>query len=121
MTNKELRYSIMKIATGKYRWDYDSFHELMQEWGYGDSLRKLKHDRLMELRMELLGIQDYHIPKEYALDDQGKYMYALMKKAGWTIKRVNLFCIKKYRKSHWNLLIEPEKRAVINMLRNYGK
>ena len=119
MTNKELRYSIMKIATGKYRWNYDEFHELMEEWGFGNSLRKLKRYKLIDLRNELLGIQDYNIPEEFQLDKQGMYMYSLMKQAGWTMRRVNLFCIKKYLKSHWNLLIKSEKRAVINMLRRY--
>lgn len=120
MTDKELRYSIMKIATGKYRWNYEEFHQLMQEWGFGISLKVLSRSRLIDLRNDLMGIKGDIIPKEFQLDDQGKYMYSLMKQAGWTMRRVNLFMIKRYKKTHWNVLLEPERRAVINMLRRYN-
>ena len=121
MTNKELRYSIMKIVTGKYKWSYDQFHDLMEDWGYGRSLRKLSKDRLFRLRNELLGITNYDIPDEFKLDKQGLQMYAIMKKAGWTMKRVNIHCAKRFRKMHWNILDETERRGVIAMLRNYCK
>ncbi len=121
MTLKELRYSIMKIATGKYKWDYAGFHDLMKDWGYGDSLKKLSRERLNQLRNDLLGITNYNVPDEFKLDAQGLQMYAIMKKAGWTMKRVNMHCAKRFHKLHWNILNETERRGVIAMLRNYCK
>lgn len=121
MTNKELRYSIMKIATGKYRWSYEEFHDLMNDWGFGKSLRALSRGQLFVLRNELLGIVEYNVPDQFRLDDQGRYMYSIMKKAGWNMYRVNMYCIKRYHKTHWNILNEDERRAVITMLKYYSK
>ena len=154
---KILRQSIMAIAIKKYGWNYDQFHEIMQEWGFGKSLRKLNIPELKDLKNQLNGIKSDNahdiesdnahcrlrttsesdnahcrlqttsesdnahcrLQKEWQLDEQGKLMWFLMKSIGWNQKRITSFMIKKYRKSHWNLLIEPEKRGVINMLRSY--
>ena len=128
---KILRQSIMAIAIKKYGWNYDQFHEIMQEWGFGKSLRKLNIPELKDLKNQLNGIESDNahdiesdnahcrLQKEWELDEQGKLMWFLMKSIGWNQKRITSFMIKKYRKSHWNLLIEPEKRGVINMLRSY--
>ncbi len=121
MTDSQLRYSIMKIATGKHKWSYDEFHDLMDDWGYGRSLKKLSIKRLYTLRDELLGIKTDNVPEEFKLDAQGKQMYAIMKKAGWTMKMVNMHCLKRFKKIHWLVLTPRERRGVIGMLRNYCK
>lgn len=118
---KDLRYSIMKIATGKHKWTYEEFHDLMNDWGFGTSLRALSRGQLFSLRNQLLGITEYNVPEQFRLDDQGKYMYSVMKKAGWNMHRVNMYCIKRFHKTHWNILTVDERRAVITMLKNYCK
>lgn len=63
---KILRQSIMAVAIKKYNWQYDQFHEIMQEWGFGDSLRKLSISRLRELKTTLFGY-DYTIHHDSAV------------------------------------------------------
>ena len=121
MTDKQLRHSIMKIATGKYKWTYDEFHDLMHDWGFGRSLKKLSRSKLYKLRNDLLGIKTVDVPEEYRLDEQGLQMYALMKKADWSISDVYMWCIKRFKKTHWIILNERERRGVMGMLRNYIK
>ena len=117
---KSLRRQIMAISAAKYNWNYDEFHELMEDWGYGNSLRVLSYDKLLELRQKLRGIQVYR-NKEFDFDDQGNYMYSQLKIAGWNMRRLNLYLIKRFKKTHWNILDEYERRAVINMFRSYIK
>lgn len=48
-------------------------------------------------------------------------MFALMKQANWTDAQLRAYLISHYQKSHWNLLIAKERRAVIAMLQYYVK
>ena len=151
---KVLRSSIMAIAIKQYGWDYDQFHNIMKEWGYGDSLRKLNVFQLKELKAHLTGktplkdgnkhpvcsastpigegnkhpvcsastpLREGNYSGNWKLDKQGKFMWGLMKQAGWDKNRLVKLMVKKYQKTHWNLLIEPEKRQVISILRSYIK
>ncbi|HOQ80333.1 MAG TPA: hypothetical protein PKZ69_07125 [Candidatus Cloacimonadota bacterium] len=58
--------------------------------------------------------------KEAQYDEQGLYMHSLMKDAGWDEKGLQGFLVKNFRKSHWNLINESERRRVISMLRKYA-
>lgn len=109
----------MAIAIKKYGWDYDQFHEIMDDWGYGTSLRALGKDRLIVLKNQLLAVQRRN--DLWDLDDQGNYMWYLLKTAGWNRKGLVTFMIKRFHKTHWNLLDTTERRSVINMLKNYVK
>ena len=116
---KILRQSIMAIAIKKYGWDYDEFHEIMRNWGFGDSLRKLNISELKDLKNQLNGISSFS--EKWELDDQGKLMWFLMKSIGWNRRRITMLMLKKFKKTHWNLLTEKEKRQVINILKSYAK
>jgi len=122
---KILRQSIMAIAIKKYGWDYDEFHEIMRNWGFGDSLRKLSISELKDLKNQLNGFESDNahcrLQKEWQLDDQGKLMWFLMKSIGWNRRRITMLMLKKFKKTHWNLLTEKEKRQVINILKSYAK
>ncbi len=119
MNDKKLRSDIMAISNLKYGWDYDEFHEIMEEWGYGNSLRALETSSLKHLKWQLMGIQEDD--DRWELDAQGKYMWFLLCESGWSKKRLIIFMIKKYHKNNWNLLTKKERRGVINMLKIYYK
>ena len=53
-------------------------------------------------------------------DDQGKYLWSLVRKAGWDSKQLQQLLMKKYDKTHWNILNETERRQVIGILRSYA-
>ena len=120
---KILRQSIMAIAVKRYGWNYDEFHEIMQDWGFGNSLRVLSISELKDLKNQLNGQLNglSSTSKEWELDDQGKLMWFLMKSIGWNRQRITLLLLKKFKKTHWNLLSEKEKRRVINILKSYAK
>jgi len=117
MEKKELHSKIMAIANLKYGWDYDVFHSIMEEWGYGSSLRALDMFSLKQLRRQLLAIQDDST--QWELDGQGKFMWFLLCESGLTKQNLVVYMIKKYHKNNWNLLSKSEKRGSINMLKNY--
>jgi hypothetical protein len=119
---KSLRQKIVAIAVKQYGWDLDQLHEIMKEWGYGESLRKLSIAQLKGLKNTLIA-RDMTVQRnaEWQLDAQGKYMWHLMKEIGWNRKRLVTLMIKKYHASHWNLLKAYEKRGVINILKTYQK
>lgn len=119
MNDKQIRQKIMAIAAAKYNWDYDEFHDLMEDWGFGRSLRALPYDKLLTLKKKLQGIQTYN--ENFELDKQGRYMYRQLRLAGWNMRRLTLYMIKHFQKTHWNLLHEQERRAVLNMLRSYNR
>src|SRR6056297_1443935 len=100
---KQLRQQIVAIAVKRYGWDLEMLHDIMQDWGFGSSLRALSYQQLCSLKTILLN-RDYKIRDEkWELDDQGKYMWYLMKQAGWNRRRVTILMLKKFHKTHWNL------------------
>jgi len=118
---KKLRQTIMAIAVKKYGWSYDEFHELLSEWGYPNSLRKMSIAQLKQLKGEIAGNPKYRYNDKWKLDSQGKYMWHIMKSIGWSRKRLTMLMLKRYKKMHWNLLEDKEKRQIINILKNYLK
>mgnify|MGYP007049861297 CR=1 FL=1 len=118
---KIMRSTIMAAAIKERNWDYDTLHDLMESWGFGNSLRKLSYGELVEL---LKIIRNQKEPGECGiekLDAQGRYMWSLMKQAGWNFYRLRMWMIKHCSASHWNALSDDEKRSVIAMLKNYVK
>ena len=118
---RHLRQKIMAITVAKLGWNKESLHNMMKDWGFGNSLRALNAVQLIELKRMLLPKPESPLDPKFQYDDQGKYMYYVMKKAGWIPSRVRAYMIKHFSKSHWNLLNEKERRGVINMLKRYGR
>lgn len=119
LTVKQLRQSIVAISIKKYGWDLDQFHDLMADWGFGNSLRELNYPQLINLKNKLVNISDSTPFSEF--DDQGRYMWSIAKRV-WpqkTMKRLQFFWIKHFQKSHWNILSEQQRRGTIIMLKRY--
>jgi septum formation topological specificity factor MinE len=117
-----LRQQIM--ATIKRTTDIDH-HELLQDWGYGSSLRKIRD---IEVLKEILAIargegsrQDSGVPGIGKLDDQGRYAWSLMKDRGWNSRRLRFLMIKTCGVGTWDQLFQKEKRQIINILKGYSK
>ena len=121
LRERKLRQEIHGLRVKKFHWPLDAFKFIMNGMGYGDSLRALSEDKLLEFKAIMLKYRRHGRPLEYNYDKQGKYMHALMKQAGWTESQLRAFTISHYSKSHWNLLSKKERRAVIAMLQNYIK
>lgn len=120
MKSSELRQNIMAISVKKYDWSYDEFHDIMEDWGFGRSLRALSDSDLIKLRNELLGIQDYKGFKKF--DKQGMYMWhqACIAWPENTMNRLQHYWVKHFYKSHWEILTSKERRQTINMLKGYN-
>jgi hypothetical protein len=117
---KLLRQKIMATASVN-GWNYEEFHAYVEDWGYGNSLRKLRIGELKEVLAILRGGKSQK--KDYGpgkLEGQGLYMWSLMKSAGWTWPRVQKLILKKYKATHWNALDEKQQRGVINILKRYS-
>ena len=119
---KGLRQNIMAIAITTGIWDNDNRRDILEEMGYGRQLTKLDLSQLLKLKKELTGIDKLKdIPEKYKFDSQGMRMYYCLKLAGWNIKRLNSYLVKRFQKTHWNLLRQKEKRGVIDMLKRYAE
>ena len=118
---RKLRQQIHGLRVKKFHWPLEAFKFIMNGLGYGDSLTKLPEGKLLEIKSLMLKYRNHGRPLEYNYDKQGKYMHALMKQAGWTEPHLRAFLFKHYSKSHWNILNQKERRAVIAMLQNYIK
>jgi hypothetical protein len=121
LRERKLRQQIHALRVKKFHWPLDGFKFIMTGLGYGESLRSLNEDRLLELKSLMIKYRKHGRPLEYNYDKQGKYMHALMKQAGWTEPDLRTFMLKHYHKSHWNLLNQKERRAVIAMFQTYIK
>jgi len=118
---RRLRQQIMATCVCKHGWSKDDLHDMMDQWGFGDSLRALKVARLVELLRLVQGKKEPDIPEEFQLDDQGKYLYYLMKRAGWDMGRIRALMISRFEKSDWSLLDQGERREIINIMKNYAE
>ncbi len=114
-----LRQDIHALRVKKFNWTEDQLKQLIKHWGYGDSLTALDELALTEIKLILMRVRIKEYPDEYTYDSQGMYMHSLMMRAGWIKTDLRSFLITHYRKSHWNLLSENERKAVIAMLQYY--
>ena len=115
---RKLRQDIQAIRVCKFGWPEDSFHYILKELGFGESLRALDEARLIELKA--LMVKYNRSDDLFAYDKQGRYMHIIRKQAKWTDADLRAFLITHYHKSHWNILTIPERRAVIAMLSKYA-
>lgn len=116
---RKLRQDIQAIRILKYGWPEPVLKGVMQHYGFGTSLRQLSEPELSRLKSLLVENRKHGRPAEYTYDKQGLFMFALTKQIGWSDSDLRAYLIKHYRKSHWNLLTQPERRGVIAMLLNY--
>lgn len=119
LRERKLRQEIHALRVKKFRWPLDGFRFIMNGLGFGESLRALPEERLLELKSIMINYRKHGRPYEFTYDKQGKYMFSLMKQANWTDSDLRAYLLSHYRKSHWNLLTKKERRAVIAMLQYY--
>jgi hypothetical protein len=125
---KDHRKSDMKAIwaiSGRLGWSSRMLHTKLIEWGFGKSLSALDDSTLKAVRGK---IEIAYEEVKNKLDDQGKYMYFLMKEIGWTYNRVNKLLVKRYNghkqyslADNWRKLDDSQKRGVINTLKNSKK
>jgi len=58
--------------------------------------------------------------EEAQYDEQGGYFWSLCMEAGWNRERVEMLMLQKYKKSHWNILTEKQKRQMIVVMKKYA-
>ncbi len=114
---RELRRLIQAHRIKRLGWSDYVFHFIMEGLGYGRSLRDLDEQRLSELWEIVKGYRKHGRPVEFNYDRQGRYMHALMKKAGWDEATLRAYLVINYKKTHWNLLDKGERRQVIELLK----
>lgn len=119
LRERKLRQEIHALRVKKFHWPEDGFKYIMNGLGFGASLSALPEEKLQELKSILISYRKHGRPYEFSYDKQGKYMFSLMKQAEWTDAELRAYMIKRFHKSHWNLLDPKERRAVIAMLQNY--
>ncbi len=120
-TARKLRQDIQTIRHRKFGWSDAIFREIMVELGFGESLRALDEDRLDDLKYLLVELHPTGQPEAFVLDRQGRFALHLARQVGWEERDLRLFLLKRFSKSHWNILEPREKRAVIAMFQNYLK
>ena len=121
MTDTEIKAKLMRriyATSNKLGWDYSKLHEMMIVWKFGQDPHLTKMS-LFQMREVIAHLIKCSRPASYQFDEQGKYMFHLVQIIGWDMKRLNRFLVKKYHKTHWNLLTSSERRGVINMLTRY--
>jgi len=119
LRERKLRQEIHALRVKKFHWPEDGFKYIMNGLGFVVSLSALPEEKLQELKSILISYRKHGRPYEFSYDKQGKYMFSLMKQAEWTDAELRAYMIKRFHKSHWNLLDPKERRAVIAMLQNY--
>jgi hypothetical protein len=120
-TARKLRQDIQAIRHKKFGWSDDVVREILITLGFGESLRALDEDRLDDLKFLLVELHPTGQPEAFVLDRQGRFAMHLARKIGWEERELRLFLLKRFSKSHWNVLETKEKRAVIAMFQNYLK
>jgi len=58
---------------------------------------------------------------ESQFDKQGKYFWWLVNEAEWSAGQVEMLMLKKFSKSHWNILSVKERSQMINILKVYAE
>lgn len=120
-TARKLRQDIQAIRHKKFGWSDEVFREILITLGFGESLRALDEDRLDDLKFLLVELHPTGQPEAFVLDRQGRFAMHLARKIGWEERELRFFLLKRFSKSHWNVLETKEKRAVIAMFQNYLK
>jgi hypothetical protein len=116
---RKLRQDINAIWNRKYGYPDWVLKKVMERLGFGDSLRALDEERLSQLKQRLVENRRHGRPEAFTYDKQGMFMFSLLKQVGWSESDLRLHLIKRYSKTHWNVLDPNERRGVIAMLSNY--
>ncbi len=117
---KQLRQTIMAAAS-KQGWDYDYFHDLMVDWGFGNSLRALGINELHELKELLAGQYKPHYTKlmrqmmDHAMSTQGGGLSASYQQVCYICILMGGYCwYSRTRRSEWDAFMR-------NWLKKYIK
>ncbi len=114
---RELRKSIQAHRIKRLGWSDYVFHYIMEGLGFGRSLKALDEQQLGALWEIVKGYRKSGKPVEFEYDKQGRYMHALMTKAGWPEHSLRAYMMINFSKTHWNLLDKAERRKVIDQLK----
>jgi len=120
---KHLRSNI--VITIKTRYPDADYRQLLKDWGYDVRLSRIT-DPLLLLEIHATatgsiatGVHPFNPYSLGTLDAQGKYAFALMHKAGWTVPRLRALLIKTAGTAQWKFLSRPQQRQIISILKNY--
>jgi hypothetical protein len=116
---RKLRQDINAIWNRKYGYPDWVLKKVMERLGFGNSLRALDEERLGQLKQRLVENRRHGKPDEFTYDRQGMFMFSLLKQVGWSEADLRFHLIKRFSKTHWNVLNPGERRGVIAMLFNY--
>jgi len=122
---KHLRSII--VITIKRRYPDVDYRELLKDWGYDVRLSHIKDPALLlEIHATAngsiaSGVHQFNQNSLGPLDAQGKYAFALMHSAGWTVPRLRALLIKTAGTAQWRFLSHPQQRQIISILKNYIK
>lgn len=116
---KQLRSQIVVYAKRELGKSIDELHDLMNNTGYGDSLRKLSLSSLINLNKLLHGEELTH--QYIKFNDQDKMIYAKCKRLGIKMINLNNFISYKWGKSNLKYMTSKEKGGLIKVLENYEK
>lgn len=111
----------------KKRFPDEDYRQLLRDWGYDVRLSQIHDpDLLREIHALASGyapsqLHQYPQPSLGTLDAQGKYAFALMHQAGWTVPRLRALIIKTAGTANWAKLTKAQQRQIINILKNYAK
>jgi hypothetical protein len=133
----------------KKRFPDEDYRQLLRDWGYDVRLSQINDPDLLReihaLASGSFGVQagsssselspnlhagldfkhsqlhQYPQPSLGTLDAQGKYAFALMHQAGWTVPRLRALIIKTAGTANWAKLTKAQQRQIINILKNYAK
>ena len=118
---RELRQKIQAHRIKRLGWSDYVFHYVMEGLGFGTSLRALGEEELTRLWEIIRSYRKHGRPAEYNYDRQGRYMHAMMKRAGWDENTLRAYMIIHYKKTHWNLLDKAERRELVELLKGLGE
>jgi hypothetical protein len=120
---KHLRSNI--VITIKTRYPDADYRQLLKDWGYDVRLSRIT-DPLLLLEIHATatgaiatGVHPFNPYSLGTLDAQGKYAFALMHKAGWTVPRLRALLIKTAGTAQWKFLSRPQQRQILSILKNY--
>ena len=116
MLFRALRQKIQAIRIRRLGWSDFVFHYIMEQLGFGSSLRALSEPQLHELFTTINSYRKHGKPQEFTYDRHGMYMHSLQKRAGWDDRTMIAYLTITYGKTHWNLLTKPERSQVISHL-----
>ncbi len=109
---KVLRKQIMAIVKGTKGWSDSYWRDLLEEWGYGRSLRKLTVDQLLSVKAILVEPAKKR-PDPFKYTGQAAYCDHLRQEAGLNEDRARKLYMIKFSKAHLNSFNKDELTRLI--------